>query len=131
MKDVLAFIGVVSLVVFGFIVACTDDTTNTPLTPEEKARIAYNKKYKRDQEQFEYMKKRIPSTATDVKYVGDRWVTFYLFDQCMVAQANGNHGYAYLGLSAVSSSVCEQSVHGIPEFNYDPYKSTVNGEVQY
>lgn len=131
MRDFFAFIGVAALLGFGAVMIFGDNTPDVPLTPEEKARVEYEHKYKKDNKMYAYMKKRIPPDATDVKYIGYRWVTFYMFDQCMMAQASESSGYAYLGLSAVNSSVCEQAAHRIPEFTFDPYKSVGNGGVQY
>lgn len=132
MKDALAFIGFAALLFFlGNMVFGGDGTPSVPLTPEEQARIEYDSKHKEANKLFAYMKKRIPPDATNVKYVGYRWVTFYLEDQCMVAQANERGNYSYLGISAVSSTVCERLKHRIPDFEFTTPNTEQVGGVKY
>lgn len=118
MKDVFAFFGFVALIFFTGNMLFGNDEPTVPLTPEEKARIVYDKKHAESNKLFTYMKKRIPPAATDVKYIGYRWVTFYLADQCMVAQANERGNYSYLGIAATNDSVCQTIEHTIPDFEF-------------
>lgn len=118
MKNILAIFGGVCIVFLLMSAIFGNDEPSVPLTPEEKARIEYDHKHKEANRLFAYMKKRIPPAATDVKYVGYRWVTFYLADQCMVAQANERGNYSYLGIAATNDSVCQTIEHTIPDFEF-------------
>ena len=114
-----AFIGVAAyMFLLGNLLFGGDDTPTVPPTPEEIARIEYDNKYRQSNKLFAYMKKRIPPSATNVKYIGSRWVTFYLADQCMVAQANEKGNYSYLGVAAANDSVCQNIDHTIPDFEF-------------
>lgn len=117
-KDILAVIGVGAIALLIFKGCTDDDVRSVPLTPEEQARIEYDKKHKEANKLYAYMQKRIPPAATNVKYIGYRWVTFYLADQCMVAQANARGNYSYLGIAATDESVCQTIDHTIPDFEF-------------